>query len=146
IIAPLLGAQVLVFWDWRGIFAIMALVGILLMVGVVRTMRETLPPEKMIRLSFRTIGRNYWGLARHKRFLCYTLAGGFGSAGMFAYIAGSPRVFIEIYQVDPRYFGFLFGANAASLIISSQVSARLLNRYQPEVLLRRAQISLVLMA
>jgi DHA1 family bicyclomycin/chloramphenicol resistance-like MFS transporter len=145
ILAPILGGQVLAFGSWRGIFAIMAACGGMLLVGVVLTMRETLNPEKVIPLGLNIIARNYLALLRHRRFLCYTLAGGFGSAGMFAYIAGSPRVFIDIFQIEPRYFGLLFGINAASLIIASQVSARLLNRHMPETLLRIAQRSLVVM-
>jgi DHA1 family bicyclomycin/chloramphenicol resistance-like MFS transporter len=145
ILAPILGGQVLAFGSWRGIFAIMAACGGMLLVGVVLTMRETLNPEKVIPLGLNIIARNYLALLRHRRFLCYTLAGGFGSAGMFAYIAGSPRVFIDIFQIEPRYFGLLFGVNAASLIIASQVSARLLNRHMPETLLRIAQRSLVVM-
>ncbi|GAB2902558.1 Bcr/CflA family multidrug efflux MFS transporter [Paralcaligenes sp. KSB-10] len=142
ILAPLLGGQVLIFGSWRGLFAIMTICGVLLLVGVIRYMRETLPPEKAIPLRVSTIARNYTGLLRHRGFMCYTLAGGFGSAGMFAYISGSPRVFIEIFHVDPKYFGFLFGLNAAALIITSQISARLLNRYSPETLLKIAQICL----
>lgn len=145
IIAPILGGQVLGFASWRWIFGIMSLCGGLLLLGVVITMRESLDPKRVIPLSFHTIGRNYAGLLRHKRFMYYTLAGGFGTAGMFAYIAGSPRIFIEIFQIDVRYFGFLFGLNAAALIIASQVSARLLNRHAPESLLKRAQILLVIM-
>ncbi|MGB6104696.1 MAG: Bcr/CflA family multidrug efflux MFS transporter [Pusillimonas sp.] len=142
ILAPILGGQVLVFGSWRGIFAIMAIASAMLLAAVIWTMRETLNPSKVIPLGAGTIARNYLALLRHKRFMCYTLAGGFGSAGMFAYIAGSPRVFMEIFQVDPRYFGLLFGLNAAALIIAAQVSARLLSRHTPEVLLRRAQITL----
>lgn len=142
ILAPILGGQVLVFGSWRGIFAIMAACGAMLLAAVALTMRETLNPDKVIPLGIGIIARNYLALLRHKRFMCYTLAGGFGSAGMFAYIAGSPRVFIDIYQVDPRYFGLLFGANAAALIVASQVSARLLNRHAPEALLRTAQMTL----
>src|SRR5690606_30591716 len=128
--------------SWRGIFAIMAACGAMLLTAVALTMRETLNPDKVIPLGIGIIARNYLALLRHKRFMCYTLAGGFGSAGMFAYIAGSPRVFIDIYQVDPRYFGLLFGANAAALIVASQVSARMLNRHAPEALLRTAQMTL----
>lgn len=145
IIAPILGGQVLGFVGWRWIFGIMSACGGLLLLGVVKTMRESLDPSRVIPLGFSTIWLNYSGLMRHKRFMYYTLAGGFGSAGMFTYIAGSPRIFIEIFQVDPRYFGFLFGINAAALIVASQVSARLLNRHAPETVLKKAQISLVFM-
>src|SRR5690606_432743 len=56
--------------------------------------------------------------------------------------AGSPRVFIDIFGVDPRYFGLLFGLNAAALIVAAQISARLLSRHTPETLLRTAQTTL----
>jgi DHA1 family bicyclomycin/chloramphenicol resistance-like MFS transporter len=143
ILAPILGAQVLAFGNWRHIFAIMAGCGVLLFISVVISMRETLAPEKAIALSLRNIGGNYRGLLMHKRFICYSLAGGFGSAGMFAYIAGSPRVFINVFDVHPQYFGLLFGLNAAALIATSQISARLLNRHLPETLLKFAQAGLL---
>lgn len=145
ILAPIVGGQVLRVGNWRMIFAIMIAAATLLLIAAVLTMRETLAPEKVTPLRLSTIARNYRELASHRRFLCYTLAGGFGSAGMFAYITGSPRVFIEIFDVPPEYFGFLFGLNAASLIIASQVSARMLNRCTPEFLLRRSQVSLAVM-
>lgn len=145
ILAPILGGQVLTFGSWRWIFGIMTICAVGLLIAVVLTMKETLRPERVIPLGFGIIGHNYLALLRHKKFICYTLAGGFGSAGMFAYIAGSPRVFIEIFNVDPRHFGILFGINAAALIIAAQVSARLLNRYSPEAVLKKAQISLVAM-
>ncbi len=139
ILAPILGAQVLVLASWRWIFGIMALCSIGLLAAVIMTMRETLKPERVIPLGIGIIARNYSALLAHKSFMFYSLAGGFGSAGMFAYIAGSPRVFIDVYQIDPRYFGLYFGINAASLIVASQVSSKLLNRHSPEQLLKRAQ-------
>lgn len=145
ILAPILGGQVLTWANWRWIFHFMTLVASVLLLCSALTMRETLHPDRAIPLGFRIIGRNYLDLLRHKRFICYTLAGGFGSAGMFAYIAGSPRIFIEIYGVNPQHFGFLFGMNAAALIVMSQVSARMLNRHSPEALLRVAQAVLVTM-
>jgi DHA1 family bicyclomycin/chloramphenicol resistance-like MFS transporter len=144
ILAPILGGQVLIFANWRWIFGIMAGCGGVLLLAVTVSMRESLKPHRVIPLGFAIIGRNYVALLRHKQFMCYSLAGGFGSAGMFAYIAGSPRIFIEVFQIDPQYFGFFFGMNAAALIIASQASARLLNRHSPQALLKKAQISLAL--
>lgn len=145
ILAPILGGQVLAYANWRWIFGIMTLCGAVLLAGVVMTMKESLHPDRVIPLGIGIIGRNYLALLRSKQFICYALAGGFGSAGMFAYIAGSPRVFIEVLHVDPQHFGLLFGINAAALIVAAQVSARLLNRHTPQALLKHAQISLVFM-
>src|SRR5699024_11500172 len=62
---------------------------------------------------------------------------------MFSYIAGSPRIFIDIYGVKAQYFGVLFGLNAAALIGMAQLSAWLVGRYPAETLLRHAQTGLV---
>jgi DHA1 family bicyclomycin/chloramphenicol resistance-like MFS transporter len=142
ILAPLVGGQMLLVTGWRGIFGVMLAIGMALTVAIWLTMRESLAPERVTVLHARTIAANYLGLLRHRGFMANALAGGFGQAGMFTYIIGSPRVFIEIYGVDPQHYGLLFGLNAAGLIGGSQVSARLLRRHTPQVLQRRALVTL----
>ncbi len=144
ILAPLIGAQVMKIAGWQWNFYVMCLVGGILLAFTLTTMQESLNKDHITPLRPGIIAKNYKQLASHKRFVFYTLSGGFGSAGMFSYIAGSPRVFIDVYGIDPDYFGLLFGANAAALIIMSQVSARLLNRFDPEQLLKGSQRTLVI--
>ncbi len=57
---------------------------------------------------------------------------------MFAYIAGSPFVFIKLYGVPAEHYGWLFGTNAAGFILVAQVNARLLVKRGPAFLLSRA--------
>src|SRR3546814_3343908 len=97
-----------------------------MMAATALIMQESLAPERVQPLSAASIARNYAALLRHRGFMAHSLAGGFGQAGMFAYIISSPHLFIELYGVDPQHYGLLFGANAAGLIVGSQVSARLL--------------------
>ncbi|CAM5221022.1 Bcr/CflA family efflux transporter OS=Castellaniella defragrans OX=75697 GN=HNR28_003101 PE=3 SV=1 [Castellaniella defragrans] len=145
ILAPLLGGQAVTLGSWRTVFHMMAAGGAGLWFWVFLSMRESLPREKRTPLKLRIIAGNFRHLLGHRRFMSYTLAGGLGSAGMFAYISGSPAVFISLYGIDPRWFGLLFGLNATALILASQLSARLLNRFEPGHLLARAQVVLVLM-
>lgn len=145
ILAPLLGGQAVTLGSWRTVFYLMSLVGVGLWLAVALRMRESLDPARRSPLAVGAIATQFRRLLTHRGFMGYTLAGGFGSAGLFAYISGSPQVFITIYGIDPRWFGLLFGLNAASLIFASQVSARLLNRHPPIRLLARAQGTLVLM-
>ncbi len=142
ILAPLAGGQLLTIASWRSLFWIMLVGGAMLMVAVARIMKESLAPERVVPLRWSTILRNYRDLFMHRGFMAHSLAGGFGQAGMFAYIIGSPRVFIELYGVPPQYYGLLFGTNALSLIICSQISARLLRSYKPHQLQRWALTSL----
>ncbi|WP_233161448.1 MULTISPECIES: Bcr/CflA family multidrug efflux MFS transporter [unclassified Achromobacter] len=144
ILAPLIGGQLLLITGWRGVFGLMLATGVILMAAILLNMRESLPPERVVPLNWRTIASNYNALVRHRGFMAHSLAGGFGQAGMFAYIVGSPRVFIDIYHVDPQHYGLLFGLNAMGLILGSQVSARLLRRLTPQTLQRRALRTLAL--
>jgi DHA1 family bicyclomycin/chloramphenicol resistance-like MFS transporter len=57
------------------------------------------------------------------------------SATLFGYIVGSPRLFIEYFGVSPQTYGLLFGLNASSLILGSQISARLLRKHSPRKIL-----------
>src|SRR5699024_12074925 len=82
--------------------------GIMLFLGW-RHMDEPLPEHRKQELRPSVIFRNYGLLLSHRGFMLYALAGAFGSAGMFAYISGSPRVFIQTFGVDPSIFGFIFG-------------------------------------
>ena len=118
--------------SWRSLFWVMVAGGAMLMTAVILIMKESLAPERVVPLRWQTILHNYRALFAHRGFMAHSLAGGFGQAGMFAYIIGSPRVFIELYGVPPQYFGLLlFGANALSLIVCSQISARLLRTHPP---------------
>ncbi|MFT0532827.1 Bcr/CflA family multidrug efflux MFS transporter [Castellaniella hirudinis] len=145
ILAPLLGGQAVMLGSWRLVFYLMAGAGALLGLAVLLRMEESLAPERRTPLAVRTILHNFGHLLAHRGFMGYSLAGGLGTAGMFAYIAGSPLVFIDLYGIDPRWFGLLFGLNALCLIVAAQFSARLLNRHRPLALLMRAQFTLVLM-
>ncbi|KDB92303.1 drug resistance transporter, Bcr/CflA family protein [Bordetella bronchiseptica D993] len=120
----------------------MAAGGLALLLAVALTMKETLAPERVLPLRAGTILSNYRALLAHRGFMGHSLAGGMGQAGMFAYIVGSPRIFIELYGIAPQYYGLLFGANAAALIVGSQISARLLRKSAPATLQRRAQVAL----
>jgi len=144
ILAPLIGGQMLAFTGWRGLFVLMASAATLLLMATATTMRESLAPERATPLSWQTMGNNYRELFAHRRFMLFSLTGGMGSAGMFAYISGSPRVFIEHFGVSPKLYGLFFGLNAVALIIGSQLSARLLRRHTPDTLLRRAQHLMVI--
>lgn len=135
ILAPVLGALILAWVGWRGIFITITICGIALLWTLSTVMVESLPLEKRVPLSWSNIFRTYTGLVIHKRFMAFALSGGLASATLFGYIVGSPRLFIEYYGVSPQTYGLLFGLNAVCLIAGSQVSARLLKKHRPNTIL-----------
>jgi DHA1 family bicyclomycin/chloramphenicol resistance-like MFS transporter len=138
IIAPLVGAQLLIVGSWRALFWLMALLAASLLFMVFTRMQESLAPQRVQALSVANILGTYGALLGHRRFMAHCLSGGFGQAGMFTYIIGSPHVFMEVFGIPSHYYGLYFGANAIALIGGSQVSARLLRTHHPARLQRGA--------
>lgn len=145
ILAPFIGGWILWFAGWRAIFAVLALFGLGCLFAVWRYLQETRPVDTIGSASVGAALRVYGELLRDRHFIGYVLTGGLAHAGMFAYITGSPHVFIEVYGVSAQHFGWLFGLNALGLITSSQINRRLLTRYSTDALLRRANRATVLL-
>lgn len=127
ILAPLVGGYLLVGFGWQAIFWALALFGGVCLLAARRlpeTQREAAPHP----LELGRVLRDYRTLLGRRRYLAYVLSGAFSAAGMFAYIAGSPFVFIELHGVPPEHYGWLFGSNALGLILAAQVNGRLLHR------------------
>ena len=136
ILAPLLGGYVALFFGWHAIFAVVSIFSAIILAAVYRFLPETREPNPNVRLS-RTFGI-YLNTLKDRNFLAFTLSGGLAQAGMFAYITGSPFVFIELFGVPAQYFGWLFGSNALGMIALSQINARIVRTVNPTRLLRIA--------
>ena len=107
----------------------------------VRPSKSAPPPpanSRAIANGRATLGDAVVALLRDRRFLANALAGGFGNAAMFAYISGSPFVLIELHHVPANRYALYFGANAAALIVASQLNARLAQRQPLAPLARRS--------
>ncbi|WP_152359399.1 Bcr/CflA family multidrug efflux MFS transporter [Pseudomonas aeruginosa] len=133
--APLLGGYLMLWAGWRALFVVLALFAGLCLLAVWRV-AESHPPERRggsLAQAFLAYGR----LLGDRRALGYVLCMGLAFAGMFAYIAGSPYVFIQLYGIPAEHYGWLFGSNAAGFIVMAQVNARLLRYRGPAFWLRR---------
>ncbi|MCI3154573.1 MULTISPECIES: multidrug effflux MFS transporter [Streptomyces] len=126
ILAPLIGGQVLRFTDWRGVFVVLTVLGVLLTALVWTRLPETLA------LADRHGGNVREALAPMRRLLAdrvftgYMLTGGFAFASLFSYVAASPFVMQEIYGASPQTFSLLFGLNSIGLMIMGQVNGKIL--------------------
>jgi DHA1 family bicyclomycin/chloramphenicol resistance-like MFS transporter len=146
ILAPFMGGVLSAWLGWRSIFVFLALFAGMALLLVALLLPETHAPERRLRQSPRAIIRAYAGLLADARFLRPALAAGFAIAGMFAYIAGSPAVFMEVHGIAPGQYGIWFGINAAGIIGGSQVSGWLAERWGREVLFTRMLRAMALAA
>ncbi|WP_254392188.1 Bcr/CflA family multidrug efflux MFS transporter [Streptomyces buecherae] len=126
IIAPVIGGQVLRLTDWRGVFVVLTVIGVLLTVVVWRRLDETLPPERRHTGGLPETMRTMRGLLADRVFTGYTLAGSFAFAALFAYVSGSAFVIQEIYGASPQTFSLLFGLNSIGLVAVGQLNGKVL--------------------
>jgi DHA1 family bicyclomycin/chloramphenicol resistance-like MFS transporter len=140
ILAPLVGGWLVVHQGWHAIFLVLAGFGIVNLLSVWLNLPESLPAERRQRHDLGSVMRVYGALLRDAHFMRFALAGGVTIAGMFAYIAGSPYVFMELHGVLPENYGWIFGSNAAGLIAASQLNGWLAMRVRRDRLLTLAMI------
>lgn len=135
ILAPLLGGWLLAVSGWQSIFLCLAVFSAACGLAVACWLPESLEQAPM---PLRGTLQRYRRLCGDGVFIGHSLTGGLVMGGMFAYISGSPFVFIELYGVPAEHYGWLFGANALGFIAVGQLNARLLSRRGPDFWLRRA--------
>ncbi|MEX0294289.1 multidrug effflux MFS transporter [Pseudomonas putida] len=137
ILAPMLGGVLVNLAGWQSIFLTLSLFSAACLVAVGLGLPESLPAH-MPRQPLSGALRQYLRLLADRTFFGHALTGGIAIAGMFAYIAGSPFVFIKLYGVPAEHYGWLFGTNAAGFILVAQINARMLAKRGPAFLLVRA--------
>ncbi|MER7896589.1 multidrug effflux MFS transporter [Streptomyces sp. NPDC096046] len=126
VVAPLIGGQVLRVTDWRGVFVVLTVIGVLIGVLVWARLPETLPPAQRHSGGVGEALRAMRGLLADRSFTGYMLTGGFAFAALFAYIAASPFVIQEIYGASPQTFSLLFGVNSVGLVVVGQINGKIL--------------------
>lgn len=129
LLAPSLGGLILHFSNWRMIFWALVGFALLAMLLIVFYLPETNGPEHRQGVPLLSYFRSYGTVLQHPLTWGYLLSGGFSTATMFAYIAGSPAVYIEIFAVDPSYYGLFFGLNVIGLFIGNWLNSLLVVRY-----------------
>ncbi|MCP4380655.1 MAG: multidrug effflux MFS transporter [Hyphomicrobiales bacterium] len=129
LVAPIIGAFVLLASGWIAIFFLLAAFG-----GVTLLAASILVPGdggERRPLSVHSIIRTYGLVLKERRILTAILAGGFAFAGLFAFVAGSPFVYISFFDVSPQAYSLLVGLNALAMIGANLVNARWLTDVDP---------------
>ncbi len=125
-VAPMIGGGLLNVLDWRAIFATLALAGLAMYLLARTTLTETLPVDRRNAASLRGLFSSYrrFFATRGTRLPMLVFCATF--AGQFAYIADSPFVLLEGFQVSSTAYGFYFGSTALALMLGSMTGGRML--------------------
>lgn len=124
IVGPLLGGQLTAVTDWRGLFVVLAALGVLLLLAAVALFPETLRPERRTRGGFAQVGRDYRLLLSDRVYLGAVLSQGFAYAALFAYLAGATYVLQGVYGLSPQGYALAFGLNSAGFMVFGHLAGR----------------------
>ena len=145
IAGPLIGGQIIRLSTWHSVFWLLAVIGALMFISL-NWLPETLPEEKRVKASLAGAFRNYRSLFANGRFMRYTLSLTCYYVAAYAFITGSPFVYISYYHVEPQHYGWLFALNIVGVMVMSVVNRRLVQRHSLEQLLKYATMLAALAA
>ncbi|WP_413467721.1 multidrug effflux MFS transporter [Mycobacterium sp. RTGN3] len=134
IVAPSLGAAVLLHASWHWVFAVLVVLAGALLLLAALALPETLPVSHRRPLKVRGILATYGELLKDTKFVILVLVGALGMSGLFAYIAGAAFVLQGTYGLDQQTFALVFGAGAVALIAATQFNVVLLKRFTPQTI------------
>ena len=123
IVAPVVGGVMLSVIDWRGIFLVLLVLGVVLLVGSIM-LRESLPVERRSKSGVLGTFASFGVVARNRRFISYVLQQGFAQFILFANIASSPFIIQQHYGYSPLVFSVCFGVNAIAIGVASALSVK----------------------
>lgn len=136
VLAPFLGAQLMVAFDWRGLFLVVAGYGFMVLVAAVVLIPETLSPSQRLDVTNRrAVWHRYRTLLADRPFVGVALIGGFLVSSVFAYLSTSAFVFQQEFGLSPQIYGVISAFNAVAFVVGTQAAAIVARRVAPHRIL-----------
>jgi DHA1 family bicyclomycin/chloramphenicol resistance-like MFS transporter len=140
LLAPLIGGQLQAHFGWRSVFWFMTGFALVALAAVSLRLPETNDAARRGDVRVTAAFQAYGRVLADLRVWLYLLCGGLGFAALFAYVTGIPFVYIDLFHVDPRYFGFLIGINVIGTMAGTWLNSRLVTRYGSDRMLAAGMI------
>ncbi|MGE3261976.1 MAG: multidrug effflux MFS transporter [Bacteriovoracia bacterium] len=146
LLAPTAGSFISVHFGWHAVFIFLLLVVAAILAVTFFVLPEGHQPDSSISLRIVPILRGYAEIFRDPQFFTYALSGSLSFASLFAYVAGSPIIFMEVFHVSAQTYGGIFALLSVGFIGAGQVNILLSRRFRPESIYQAALCAQVAMA
>jgi DHA1 family bicyclomycin/chloramphenicol resistance-like MFS transporter len=130
LLAPTIGSALVSAFGWRWIFAILGLYALITLTLIFTLLPEGHTADPSISLKPGPILEVFWSILKQPQFSTYALAGAFSFAGLFAFVSGSPILFMDGYHLSTKTFGLVFAVLVMGFIGGNQVNVFLLRRFR----------------
>ncbi|MDW8848744.1 multidrug effflux MFS transporter [Flavobacterium sp. MMLR14_040] len=140
-LAPTIGGYVTEDYGWHTVFFILMCMGIAILIAAQVGLPNSFKPDTSISLKPKPIINNFLKVLKEPQFYTYAFTGSIAFSGLFTYVAASPIIFMDIYHVDAKTYGWIFAFMSVSFIGSSQLNSVLLKRFSSEQMIFAALIA-----
>ena len=145
-IAPTAGGYITEAWGWHLIFVVLGAMALVILLTVIFFLPESYKPNPNHSLKPGPIVNSFLTVIKEPQFYTYAFAGAFSFASLFVYVSASPIVFMEVFKVSAKTYGWIFAALSIGFIGASQVNNLLLKKYKSEQIIWVALSAQVIMA
>jgi DHA1 family bicyclomycin/chloramphenicol resistance-like MFS transporter len=139
-IAPTAGGYITDAFGWHLIFLILAVMAVLIMLAVIFGLPDSYQPDPTYSLKPKPILNGFLTVIKNPQFYTYAISGGIAFSGLFAYVSASPIVFMEVFKVSGKTYGWIFALLSVGFIGSSQVNSYLVRKYKSEQIVKWALV------
>jgi DHA1 family bicyclomycin/chloramphenicol resistance-like MFS transporter len=140
-LAPTIGGYITEDYGWHTVFFILMCMGIAILIASQIGLPNSYKPDTSISLKPKPIIANFLKVLKEPQFYTYAFTGSIAFSGLFTYVAASPIVFMDIYHVDAKTYGWIFAFMSVSFIGSSQLNSVLLKKFSSEQMIFGALIA-----
>jgi MFS transporter, DHA1 family, multidrug resistance protein len=145
VLAPSFGQAVMLWEQWRGIFVVLMIYGVVTLIWSALRMPETLPVEMRKSLALRDVLLAFRQTVTNRQTLGYALCCGCVWGAMFAFVFAAQQVFTDIFKLG-HYFPLAFAAIATGVAIAGFVNSRVVGRLGMRVISHGALVIFALVA
>jgi len=140
-LAPTIGGYVTEDYGWHTVFFILMCMGVAILIAAQVGLPNSYKPDTSISLKPKPIISNFLKVLKEPQFFTYAFTGSISFSGLFTYVAASPIIFMDIYHVDAKTYGWIFAFMSVSFIGSSQLNSVLLKKFSSEQMIFGALIT-----
>ena len=140
-LAPTVGGYITEDYGWHTVFFILMCMGILILLAAQIGLPNTFKPDTSISLKPKPIITNFISIVKEPQFYTYAFTGAIAFSGLFTYVAASPILFMDIFKVDAKTYGWIFAFMSLSFIGASQLNSLLLRKFTSEKMIYGALIT-----
>lgn len=129
IVAPMVGAGLLLIGTWRDIFLMLTVLGLTLVVWSTLGLKETLPTSNRIPFSARAITGSWGSLLKDRAFLAAGLVNALSSVALVCYLSSGTFALQQDFHMTPQQFGLFMGVNGITLIAAGTANNQILKHH-----------------